>query len=124
MSNAIEKIPDFSDGAEFIGRLHGRLDGRRKRQTRFAAAVSVIGALALFITSFNSIALHIEEDQWNSYLASETEDDQYIVELEADLAWEIYFNDLHFEEDLGQLIEHVLEIEGGEEILATIALKG
>ena len=124
MNNAMGKTPDFSDGTEFLTRLHGRLDRRRRRRTRLAAAVSVVSAVALFITSFNSIARQIDEDQWNSYLVSEVQDELYVEELEADLAWEIYLDELQPAEELGQLLELVLELEGGEALLAAITLKG
>ncbi len=120
MNNAIGRTPDFSDGTEFLVRLHGRINQRRKRRTRLAAAVSVVGAVALFITSFNTIARQIDEDQWNSYLASDVQDELYVEEAEADLAWEIYLDELQSAEDLGQLIDHVLELEDGEELLAAI----
>lgn len=124
MNNGIGKTPDFSDGTAFLAQLHERMEQRRKRQTRLVAAVSVVGAVALFISSFNTIARQIEEDQWNSFLVSEAQDELYLEEVEADLAWEIYLDDLQSAEELGQLIDHVLELEGGEELLAAITLKG
>ncbi|MFC1481480.1 hypothetical protein ACFL6E_04445 [Candidatus Neomarinimicrobiota bacterium] len=124
MNNGIGTTPDFSDGTEFLARLHGRLEQRQTRQTRLAVALSLVGAVALFITSFNTIARQIDEDQWNSYLVSEVQDELYVNEVEADLAWEIYLDDLQSAEDVGQLIDQVLELEGGEELLAAITLKG
>ena len=124
MINTKGTTPDFSDGVEFVARLHNRIARHRKRQTRFAAAVSVVGAVALFITSFSAIARQLDEDQWSSYLISEVQDDQYVSDLEAEFAWEIYLDDLQSVDDLSQLIEDVLELEGGEEFLASISLKG
>jgi len=124
MNNGIGKTPDFSDGTAFLARLHGRMEQRRKRQTRLAGLVGVVGAVALFITSFNTIARQIDEDQWNSFLVNEVQDELYVAEMEADLAWEIYLDELQSAEELEQLIEYVLELEGGAELLAAITLKG
>jgi hypothetical protein len=116
-------IPDFSDGEEFLDTLRGTL---RKRQRRRALAVSTLttaGAVMIFVLSFASIQRQVDEELWEEYLLSQTEE---VVETEVvdEFAWDVYMEYLLQEDDLDILLEEILSLENGEEWLQTIDLKG
>jgi hypothetical protein len=116
-------IPDFSDGEEFLGTFRGTL---RKRQRRRALAVSTLttaGAAMIFVLSFASIQRQVDEELWEEYLLSQTEE---VVETEVvdEFAWDVYMEYLLQEDDLDILLEEILSLENGEEWLQTIDLKG
>ncbi|MFC1484199.1 hypothetical protein ACFL6Q_04045 [Candidatus Neomarinimicrobiota bacterium] len=116
-------MPDFSDGEEFLGTFRGAL---RKHQRRRALAVSTLttaGAVMIFVLSFTAIQRQVDEELWEDYLLSQTEE---VVETEAvdEFAWDVYLEYLLQEDDLDVLLEEILSLENGEEWLQTIDLKG
>lgn len=116
-------IPDFSDGEEFLGTLRGTL---RKRQRRRALAVSTLttaGAVMIFVLSFASIQRQVDEELWEEYLLSQTEE-VVGTEIVDEFAWDLYMEYLLQEDDLDILLEEILSLENGEEWLQTIDLKG
>jgi hypothetical protein len=116
-------MPDFSDGEEFLGAFRGTL---RKHQRRRALAISTLttaGAVMIFVLSFASIQRQVDEELWEEYILSQTEE---VVETEVvdEFAWDVYLEYLIQEDDLDILLEEILSLENGEEWLQTIDLKG
>ena len=117
------ELPDFSDGEEFLGSLRGTIRRRQRRRALAVSTLTTAGAVMIFVLSFGSIQRQIDEELWEEYLLSQTEE---VVETEAadDFAWDLYLEYLLQEDDLEIVLEEILTLENGEEWLQNIDLKG
>jgi hypothetical protein len=117
------ELPDFSDGEDFLGSVRGTIRRRQRRRAVALSTLTTAGAVMIFLLSFQSIQRQVDEELWEEYLLSQTEE---VVETEVvdDFAWDLYLEYLLQEEDLDILLEEILTLENGEEWLQTIDLKG
>lgn len=116
-------LPDFSRGEDFLRDLRASLRGRQRYRVFTASAASAAGAVLLFVLSFSTIQRQIDEDLWEEYILSEMEEVVDTQELD-DFTWNLYLESLMQEEDLDLLLEEILNLEGGEEWIQAIDVRG
>jgi len=117
-------LPDFSAGEDFLRQVRTGLHWQQRRRTFLASAVATVSALLLFVFSYSAIQRHIDAELWEEYLLSEMEAEVVDPRALDDFSWELYLESLLVEEDLDLLLEEILSLEGGEEWIQTIQLKG
>ena len=117
------ELPDFSDGEDFLGSVRGTIRRRQRRRAVALSTLTTAGAVLIFVLSFQSIQRQVDEELWEEYLLSQTEE---VIETEVvdDFAWELYLEYLLQEDDLDIVLVEILTLENGEEWLQTIDLKG
>ncbi len=117
-------LPDFSGGEDFLRQVRGGLRRRQRRRTFAASAAATASAVLLFVLSFSAIQLQIDEELWQEYLLSEVGAELVDTRELDDFAWELYLESLIQEEDLDLLLEEILNLEGGDEWIQGINVKG
>jgi len=115
--------PDFSGGEDFLRKVRTGLHRRQRRQAFAASAATTASAVLLFVLSFSAIQRQIDEELWEEYLLSEMGEVMESPQLD-DYAWELYLESLLQEESLDLLLEEILDLEGGEEWIQAIDIKG
>jgi len=116
-------LPDFSGGEDFLRDLHASLRRRQRYRVFTASVASVASAVLLFVMSFSTIQRQIDEELWEGYILSEMEEVVDTQELD-DFTWNLYLESLIQEEDLDLLLEEILNLEGGEEWIQAIDVRG
>ncbi len=116
-------LPDFSGGEDFLRDLRAGLRRRQRYRAFVASAAAAASAVLLFVLSFSTIQRQVDEELWAEYILSEMEVVVDTQELD-DFAWELYLESLMQEEDLDLLLEGILSLEGGEEWIQAINVKG
>ena len=117
-------FPDFSGGEDFLRQVRVGLRQRQRRRTFAASAAVTASAVLLFVMSFSAIQRQIDEELWQEYLLSEVGEEVVDSPELDDFAWELYLESLMQEEDLDLLLEEILSLEGGEEWIQAINVKG
>ncbi len=117
-------LPDFSGGEDFLRQVRGGLHRRQRRQNLIASTAAAISVVLLFAFSFTAIQLQIDEELWQEYLLSEVGEELVDTQELDDFAWELYLESLLQEEALDLLLEEILNLEGGEEWIQDINVKG
>lgn len=117
-------LPDFSGGEDFLRQVRGGLRRRQRRRAFAASAAATASAVLLFVLSFSAIQRQVDEELWQDYLLSEVGEVVVDTQKLDDLAWELYLESLMHEEDLDLLLEEILNLEGGEEWVQAINVKG
>ncbi len=116
--------PDFSDGGKFLLSVRQRLRRRGRRRAIVSSLGSAVSLGLLFLLSFSALQEQRQEDLWQEYLVSQVGEELVLDEEELELAWELYLSSLMEVEDLDYLLDAVLELETGAELLQSINLKG
>ncbi|MCH7852508.1 MAG: hypothetical protein IIC41_06970 [Candidatus Marinimicrobia bacterium] len=116
--------PDFSAGGTFLLNLRQELRRRGRRRARLSTLGSAAGLGLLFLLSFTALQEQRQEDLWQEYLVSQVGEELVLDEEELELAWELYMSSLMEVEDLDYLLDAVLELEAGADLLQSINLKG
>ncbi|MFB0515267.1 MAG: hypothetical protein ACETWG_01535 [Candidatus Neomarinimicrobiota bacterium] len=116
-------LPDFSEGEEFLRQVRAGVDRQERRRNFLTTAAAGVSVVLLFVLSFSIIQRQIDEELWQNYLLSEVESVVDTQELD-DFTWELYLEYLLEEEKLDVLLEEILSLEGGEEWIHSINVKG
>ena len=116
--------PDFSAGGTFLLNLRQELRRRGLRRARLSTLGSAVSLGLLFLLSFSALQEQRQEDLWQEYLVSQVGEELVLDEEELELAWELYLTSLMELEDLDYLLDAVLELEAGADLLQSINLKG
>ncbi len=116
--------PDFSDGGTFLLSVRQELRRRGRRRAIVSSLGSAVSLGLLFLLSFSALQEQRQEDLWQEYLVSQVGEELVLDEEESELAWELYLNSLMEIEDLDNLLDAVLELEVGADLLKSINLKG
>jgi len=124
MPEPMPPVPDFSDGTEFLLDLRRELHRRGRRRVALSSMGSVISMGLLFLLSFTHLQEQRLEDSWEAYLLSQAGEELVLDAEDEDLAWDLYFEGLMSMEELDELLEAVLEMETGTEIIQSINLEG
>ncbi len=117
-------LPDFSGGEDFLRQVRGGLRRRQRRRNLIASTAAAISVVLLFALSFTAIQRQLDEDLWQEYLLSEAGEELVDTPELDDFAWELYLESLMQEEDLDLLLEEILNLEGGEEWIQALNVKG
>ncbi len=124
MSEPRPAEPDFSAGGTFLLSVRQELRRRGRRRAIVSSLASAVSLGLLFLLSFSALKEQRQEDLWQEYLVSQAGEDLALDEEESELAWELYLSSLMEVEDLDYLLDAVLELETGAELLQSINLKG
>ena len=116
-------LPDFSGGEDFLRDLRASLRHRQRYRAFTVSAAAAASAVLLFVMSFSAIQRQIDEELWEEYILSEMEEVVDTQELD-DFTWELYLESLLQEENLDLLLEEILNLEGGEEWVQAIDVRG
>ncbi len=116
--------PDFSAGDKFLLSVRQELHRRGRRRAIVSSLGSAVSLGLLFLLSFSALQEQRQEDLWQEYLVSQIREELVLDEEELELAWELYLSSLMEVEDLDYLLDAVLELEAGAELLQSINLKG
>ena len=116
--------PDFSAGGIFLLNLRQELRRRGRRRAKLSTLGSAVGLGLLFLLSFSALHEQRQADLWQEYLLSQVGEELVLEEEELELAWELYMSSLMEVEDLDYLLDAVLELEAGADLLQSINLKG
>ncbi len=116
--------PDFSAGGMFLLSVRQELRRRGRRRAIVSSLGSAVSLGLLFLLSFSTLQEQRQEDLWQEYLVSQAGEDLVLDDEELELAWELYLGSLMEIEDLDFLLDAVLELETGAELLQSINLKG
>ncbi|MCK4578909.1 MAG: hypothetical protein KAU50_08970 [Candidatus Marinimicrobia bacterium] len=119
-----EYMPDFSDGDVFVHQLRRTIYHSNRRRAVAAGLTSFASLAFIFLFSFTSLQLQLKEDLWDAYLFSELSAEVYEAEAEEDLAWELYMEVLLEEESLDNLLDEIILLEEGTDLITAIDLKG
>ncbi len=117
-------VPDFADGTEFLLDLRRELHRRGRRRVALSSIGSMVSMGLLFFLSFTNLQEQRREDSWQAYLLSQAGEELALDMEDEDLAWDLYFEGLLGLEELDELLEAVLELETGTEIIRSINLEG
>lgn len=117
-------LPDFSGGEDFLRQVRGGLRRRQRRRAFTASAAATASAVLLFVVSFSAVQRQVDEELWQEYILSEVGDEVLDTKELDDFAWELYLESLMQEEDLDLLLEEILNLEGGEEWIQAVNVKG
>ncbi len=124
MSECRPGEPDFSDGGTFLLGVRQELHRRGRRRVIVSSLGSAVSLGLLFLLSFSALKEQRQEDLWQEYLVSQVGEELVLDEEELELAWELYLSSLMEVEDLDYLLDAVLELEAGSELVQSINLKG
>lgn len=115
-------LPNFSGGEDFLRQVRAGLHRRQRHRAFAVSAAATASVVLLFVLSFSTIQRQIDEELWEEYILSE----MVVVDTQEldDFAWELYLESLLQEEDLDLLLEEILSLEGGEEWIQAINVKG
>ncbi len=116
--------PDFSDGGTFLLGVRQELHRRGRRRAIVSSLGSAVSLGLLFLLSFSALKEQRQEDLWQDYLISQVGEELVLDEEELEFAWELYLSSLMEVEELEYLLDAVLELETGAELLQSINLKG
>ncbi len=116
--------PDFSDGGTFLLGVRQELRRRGRRRAIVSSLGSAVSLGLLFLLSFSALKEQRQEDRWQEYLLSQASDELVLEQEELELTWELYLSGLMEIEDLDYLLDAVLELEAGAELVQSIKLKG
>ena len=117
-------LPDFSGGEDFLRQVRGGLRRRQRRRNLIASTAAAISVVLLFALSFTAIQRQLDEELWQEYLLSEVGEELVDTPELDDFDWELYLESLIQEEDLDLLLEEILNLEGGEEWIQALNVKG
>ncbi len=124
MPEQMPPVPDFSDGTEFLLNLRRELHRRSRRRVALSSIGSVVSMGLLFFLSFTNLQEQRLEDSWQEYLLSQASEELVLDVEDEDLTWDLYFEGLMSMEELDELLEAMLELETGTEIIRSIKLEG
>ncbi len=117
-------VPDFADGTEFLLDLRRELHRRNRRRVVLSSIGSVVSMGLLFLLSFTNLQEQRREDSWQQYLLNQAGEELVLDVEDEDLTWDLYVEGLMSMEELDELLEAVLELEAGTEIIRSINLEG
>ena len=117
-------LPDFSGGEDFLRQVRGGLRRRQRRRNLIASTAAAISVVLLFALSFTAIQRQLDEELWQEYLLSEVGEELVDTQELDDFAWELYLESLIQEEDLDLLLEEIIDLEGGDEWIQALNVKG
>lgn len=118
-------LPDFSGGEDFLRQVRFGLRRRQHRRAFATSAAVTASAVLMFVLSFSAIQRQIDDELWQEYLLSEVGEEVVVDTQELDdFTWGLYLESLMEEENLDLLLEEILNLEGGEEWIQAINIKG
>ncbi len=117
-------LPDFSGGEDFLRQVRFGLRRRQHRRAFATSAAVTASAVLMFVLSFSAIQRQIDDELWQEYLLSEVSEEVVDTQELDDFAWGLYLESLMEEENLDLLLEEILNLEGGEEWIQAINIRG